>query len=674
MHIARGRDVNARDESGTSLLGLAASKGHLGTTRLLLEAGANPTIRDFKGRDPLELARANGFNGIVELLAAHSSVPSPSPSVPSALIEEVNSLQDSDAWEAEPSPNEPAGDPEYLWRAAAIEAKIAEFEYLDPDEDWGDVDADLPGYQLFAGIRKQEFHTLRSQLLLFFSLAIVSGTVSNDQITDLGGECGDLDEDALEYIVRVLDELGIEVLEDIDPEIVNCSWDSLSDDEAEMAENATAYFGDLWSPALDSYSLYMRDIGRAKLLSADDEIWLAEAIERCWRSITREVCGDSRSLAFLHAVADKISNRDLPPGHLLASYAGLNDEPLPQDAGETLNADEPELGSADTKANFEATGTVIEGDEWQKMVQRIKRVSTRTNVSAGSSPAEMQNAIFAQLGEVRFSETFVRSLLVELAANSDGSSRACADAIEKTVSEIGKYRNRFAEANLRLVHAIARKYSHRGLDILDLVQEGSLGLLRAIDKFDHRRGFKFSTYGTWWIKQAITRALADKGRTIRIPVHMVDNINKVLAVIRRSKGEETESISFETIAEQLDMPVQKVRRVMAFSDQTSALADLVPETVESLVDDSASTAWRAIHAGDLRTKSSKVLKTLKPREQEVIVKRFGLEGSDDHTLEEVGQAIGVTRERIRQIEGKAIRKLRHPVRSRVLEPFVEISR
>jgi hypothetical protein len=219
MHIARGRNVNVRDESGTSLLGLAASKGRLEVSRILLEAGANPAVRDHKGRDPLELARTNGFSEIVELLATYGSVAPPDPASSSVAIEELLSVPDSDAWEPERITVEPSGDPEFLSRAVVIESKLAGFEYLSPDEDWADVEANLPEYQLFADIRKREFHELRAELISFFSSAIVSRTVSIDQIHNLGSEVAKLDDEARECIVRVLDELGVEVLEDIDSEM-----------------------------------------------------------------------------------------------------------------------------------------------------------------------------------------------------------------------------------------------------------------------------------------------------------------------------------------------------------------------------------------------------------------------------------------------------------------------
>jgi RNA polymerase primary sigma factor len=678
MHIARGRDVNARDETGTSLLGLAASKGHLTTFKLLLEAGANTAVKDLEGRDPLELARTRGFVEIVELLSRFDAELNPK-------VTSLETAPDSDAaaeseggfWEAEASPREPLGDPEYVSRAAAIETKITDFEYLNPDEDWDDVDADLPTYQLFAGIRKQEFHVLRSELLRFFRSAIVAGTVTTYQIATLGDDGDELDEEARECIGRVLNELGIEALEDVDSEIFTCASDSLSDADfsdadSEIVEDATAYFGDLWSPLQDSYWLFMRDMGKAKLLSADDEVGLAEAIERCWRSVAFEVSSNAHALTILCEVADKVSNRELPTGYMFVSEIDSRDEPISADSDDDID---PEVLESDTvETASEERVPTSERNDWQSTVQNLRRLSQQAAASATIRFNDgVRDQAFALLREIRFSEQFIRSLLAELQSADDVTDLASGEAIGRILSEYEGFRNRFAEANLRLVHSIARTHSYRGLDLLELIQEGSLGLLKAVDRFDHRRGFKFSTYATWWIKQSITRAIADKARTIRIPVHMVEKINKVLSALRRLNNEEIDNFDVDKIAEQLEIPAQKARKIIGLSSQTSALVDLEQETLDSLVDDSASTSWRSIMDGDLRSRISKVLRTLKPKERDIIVKRFALEDTDEHTLEEVGQSIGVTRERVRQIEFKALGKLRHPVRARILEPFREVS-
>jgi RNA polymerase primary sigma factor len=637
-----------------------------------LEAGANSAIRDLHGRDPLAIARANGFSDIVKLLSARSETAVSEIGLRADAPEGLIVTAESDDWKADSGPNEPAGDPEYRARATLLETKIADFEYFNSDVDWSDVDADLPRYQLFVGIRKAEFHSLRSELVLFFGSAMVSGTVLYDQLLALGNETAELDDEAIECAIRVLDELGIEVVEGIDPEVANCNSDELTEEEWENAENATAYFGDLWSPSLDSYSAFMRDMSRAKLLSAEEEISLAEAIQTAWLSITQEVFGSPRALAFLLDVVGRITEGALPAGYLLASQADSSDEESPADSEEALEGSESESESHEGHMSNEATSESSDGDEWNRTLQLIRRTSLNVQAAKWNALSEVaQKAMLAHASEIRFSKGFLQALVADLMSSPDNASQSCSTAIQGKICEVERIRNRFAEANLRLVNAIARKHARRGLDLLDLIQEGCLGLLKAVERFDHRRGFKFSTYGTWWIKQAITRAIADKARTIRVPAHMVESINKILLAGRRLGEAGVEEVSAGRIAEHLDIPVKKVKKALTFADQTSALADLSDAISESLVDNSAADAWRAVHTGDSGTKISKVLATLKPRERDIIIKRFGLDGTDEETLEEVGQVMHVTRERVRQIEAKALRKLRHPVRSRILQPFWE---
>ena len=668
IQIQRGLNVDMTDTQGRSLLMLAASRGHIDVCRLLLEAGADVDLLDASRKSASQHAELSNNREVVALFedyVAKTRVDL------DAGVEEATSGAEAarvpsdalaiDLWEDADEVMLPLAEVSSLNALSEIQEAMSAHWPVDFDPNWDDVEIDLPE-PVHAARSSYIDEEMRAQISRILSVGLQDGRLSSSTLEmALQGPDEDFIQNLQRCLVFVLQDLGIGI---DDAEICLPATDlTATHNAAGGIEGVLDYLADLLAASNDPGRYYQREMVREDLLSKDQEVELALGMEE---AKYRAIDVISRNPQLLKEFVQQVERGLQGVGSLSAV---VDQDSL--DTGDDGDPDQLDVGHDIDDPDAMENEPVPAADVPPVLADVTSRIADlRLMLSQEAVPVE---EIAANLRSLRPKISFIERACHSLSDDVGSDARI---ELSKEVGVFLGFRNRLVVSNLRLVNSLARRYMYRGLSYLDLVQEGNIGLMRAAEKFDHRRGFKFSTYGTWWIRQAITRAIADQVRLVRIPVHMIETLNRVSRIqedIQRATGMSASTAMIGERASLNPAVVAKILRVdmeyVSIDDPAAGLTgcEIVPE---QFIDQTAGPEALATTEA-LRAAVAQTLAKIPPRISDVLRLRFGLVDDDSHTLEEVGEKFNLTRERIRQIESQGLKILGTPSRSAVLRTFFD---
>jgi RNA polymerase primary sigma factor len=709
IHIERGDDLNARDGNGMTALMLSAVRNKAAICKLLLDAGADHRLLDPSGRTAHAIAVAEDSRETASILGAIQTqspvalppvvkpvVLNPSPRADRPIQESAAAI-DQDAptgfpardtgagegqydelapsfieledvgnfdlseWEPEVEAPPPEEDRSILNAVSAVQEAIARHEPIDSSAGWDDIDAYLPQQAL--PLPRADDPEARARLRLLLLRAIREGSVPKWDVHELStNDDRSPNPEAEAFLSMVVNDLGADIDERFEYSVAFESFEVFVTPEETPSEEAAldealAAIDAAATPRENPLYLYQREFQPLRLLSAEEEVELAQAMEIAVEAGIDALTAWPRGVSLTLAAGAEVKSGSRPLASMCAGDAE-HDIALEAAAGQEVETTTTELED-DALEDVECDASAESG-----VGSREGFASALDHLASARIDADARGPVFQASRDALSALGLSRRFLLELADVQDSSEAAI--RYKRAMSDYRKARDRMAVANLKLAFHLAKKYRYSGEPLDDLAQEGNVGLLKAVDRFDWRRGYKFSTYATWWIRQQIGRHIGDKGRTIRVPVHIHEKIQRLQREKQALHSVLGRDPTIDETASRMQMPAQKVAALLRIAPEPLPIHDLL---VDELIAADARDAFAEpdpadiVEARELRDAAARMLSSLSTKEEQILRLRFGIGVDDDLTLDEVGRRYGLTRERIRQIETKALNKLRHPART-----------